>query len=661
MQLLKSRDYLDAHVSRPTRRSARRLSLQALALVLCVLILAVTAIPTAAFTDLEGSWAKANIEACVARKLLTGYPDGTMKPDNTITSAEAITMLSRLFITDSYTIAEVNRQFGSLVTEIIPSSGPIYARAPLELCFAADVIKEHEVYATGQDAYRADFNKPIKKQVLALFIFRALMPNENTANWQNSIKYFADNASIGELYSPAVAKLYDLKILEGDENRNFSPESYVTRAVAATMLNKAIVWREAKYGSLPVFTFYSTNPSASPSPSVSPSPTPSGAAYKVDGVITKLNDTELVLRGFDGLQRVYPLPLYIPMDFTQPANKPTVFSGYHATLSLNAKDEPVGLLIDNASTWVQGMLATQNLYSQALTLYDSASGESTSFPVVNNAAVSLNGKPDMKLQDVVAGNIALRFVSLRLNVTREAVEIFANDSGVEIRGAVKSIYFDSIGSVDMLSADNVTYRLPFMLNALPRVTRGNAEIRIDRVRAGYSGVATVRGGDLMSLALTAQETSVKGSIRGIHRSVSGDSIDVRLANGEERAYPLERGAVIWMGRSEIGISDLHIGDEVQLISFNDIVSEIYLTERTTASEKLNGKLVITDYRTGEMALISQENLLYYVNVQSTTTIITSGGTKNLAVTDLRPGQTVTVYGTLRGGSTITASSIVIES
>jgi hypothetical protein len=47
------------------------------------------------FTDISGHWAKSQIEQAIAKGYVTGYPNGTFKPDAPVTRAQFITMLVR--------------------------------------------------------------------------------------------------------------------------------------------------------------------------------------------------------------------------------------------------------------------------------------------------------------------------------------------------------------------------------------------------------------------------------------------------------------------------------------------------------------------------------------------------------------------------------------
>ncbi|WP_245946715.1 S-layer homology domain-containing protein [Paenibacillus cellulosilyticus] len=55
------------------------------------------------FSDLDGHWAKDAIERAAALGIVSGYPDGTFRPKNNVTRAEFTTMITRTFALQSAT------------------------------------------------------------------------------------------------------------------------------------------------------------------------------------------------------------------------------------------------------------------------------------------------------------------------------------------------------------------------------------------------------------------------------------------------------------------------------------------------------------------------------------------------------------------------------
>lgn len=49
------------------------------------------------FSDIESHWARAFIEALAQRKILNGYPNGTFRPDNSVTRAEFAAIIATVF------------------------------------------------------------------------------------------------------------------------------------------------------------------------------------------------------------------------------------------------------------------------------------------------------------------------------------------------------------------------------------------------------------------------------------------------------------------------------------------------------------------------------------------------------------------------------------
>ncbi|MGG1518713.1 S-layer homology domain-containing protein [Paenibacillus oryzisoli] len=52
--------------------------------------------PSTALKDIDSHWAKESIEKLQEAGLISGYEDGTFKPDSTITREEMVVMLSRV-------------------------------------------------------------------------------------------------------------------------------------------------------------------------------------------------------------------------------------------------------------------------------------------------------------------------------------------------------------------------------------------------------------------------------------------------------------------------------------------------------------------------------------------------------------------------------------
>ena len=68
--------------------------------LLCGALIAALLLPAAAadstdgsFSDIQGHWAQEQIEAAVRSGWVNGYPDGTFRPDATVTRAEFVKML----------------------------------------------------------------------------------------------------------------------------------------------------------------------------------------------------------------------------------------------------------------------------------------------------------------------------------------------------------------------------------------------------------------------------------------------------------------------------------------------------------------------------------------------------------------------------------------
>ena len=84
------------------------------ALLLALTLLAalpVTAL-AAEYTDLAGHWSEPYITELTELGYLTGYTDGTVKPDKTITACEALALLSRFYRPSDEAVQLIHEDYG---------------------------------------------------------------------------------------------------------------------------------------------------------------------------------------------------------------------------------------------------------------------------------------------------------------------------------------------------------------------------------------------------------------------------------------------------------------------------------------------------------------------------------------------------------------------
>ena len=117
-----------------------------LSLLLAVLVAASlpTAVLAAEYTDLEGHWSEPYITELTDLGYLTGYTDGTVRPDRTITACEALTLLSRFYSPDDAVVELVHDDYGEFVeTYVDPSLS--WAYDEIALCLAAGILSQNEL------------------------------------------------------------------------------------------------------------------------------------------------------------------------------------------------------------------------------------------------------------------------------------------------------------------------------------------------------------------------------------------------------------------------------------------------------------------------------------------------------------------------------------
>ena len=170
----------------------------------------------AVFSDIAGHWAEDVIEHAVSEGIVSGYPDGTFRPNDTVTRAEfAVMLTSALKLTGE----------GSALTFTDAAKIPSWARKAVQQAVQAGMISGYE-----DGTFRPEAQ--ITRSEMAVMIAAALKLDIKASDTTG----FADDESIPSWSKGAIAKLRELDLMVGYGGNRFNPAAHATRAEAVTIL-----------------------------------------------------------------------------------------------------------------------------------------------------------------------------------------------------------------------------------------------------------------------------------------------------------------------------------------------------------------------------------------------------------------------------------------
>ncbi len=196
----------------------------------CLMVLGTTSAFAAAFNDIEGHWGEAEITSAYEKGIVNGYEDGTFRPDDTVTRAEFVKMLSSVVVT-KLGVNDVPDQFKTEDTWY----SKYYTFAKLYF-LATD--SENAINGINPGVLTAEnASSPIQRWEMA-HMSSSLMVNFLGKNL-TSFPIFSDSAEIEKMpgnipYGIRLAA--DQKIMTGTGNGEFSPYGTGTRAQATAIV-----------------------------------------------------------------------------------------------------------------------------------------------------------------------------------------------------------------------------------------------------------------------------------------------------------------------------------------------------------------------------------------------------------------------------------------
>ncbi len=183
-------------------------------LVLSLIVILSLSIGSFALSDVDGHWAKPYIDDLIAKQAISGYPDGSFKPENTISTAEFTKILVSAL---GYNMG--NAQHGH------------WASNYMDKAYDLDLILSREDEFENYDA-------AITRGMMARMIRRAM-----DERYDGIVKYIPQIKDYNDMYAPnqdAVLIVYRAGIVTGYPDGTFKDQNVATRAEATTMLARLL-------------------------------------------------------------------------------------------------------------------------------------------------------------------------------------------------------------------------------------------------------------------------------------------------------------------------------------------------------------------------------------------------------------------------------------
>lgn len=518
-------------------------------LLALVMVLTATALPASAattFPDIQTHWAKSYIEAMTAAGMFKGYDDGNFKPENQLTTAEALALCARTVGLDSSTTTDISVDyFPELKTLLNNEQSWFYQE--FSICLATGIITStelKELYRTGA------LTKPIEKEDLAVYLIRAMQLGPMADRLTSYPLSFDDASSISEEAKPSVYLLHVYGIVEGDQFNDFSPKLNVTRAVMATMLTRAIAYMQA-HGTtpdLPEYTDYAFRQGVISS------------AIESNGVIQLSLNSDLTGAAIGTVSLSANVTIYENnMETTSSALK----SGRHARVCLDSTGTPFAVRV---SSELEVFTATVNgIDDKNVAVTADGTGRILTMDRFTQVQIGNKTTGDSSIVDSGA-NYTTAVCKLDDQGRLVAIQFTGGTSTVEgiLSSYTKASTTSASATLQLIGFDGVTRTYTIPSGAAVTVD-GLSDDLSNTLKDSYVILRVLdEDGSVQSASVDTKSNYVQGVIQSVDSSDETITI-TRLSNDRRATYDVTSAAVITYDGVSTRLRDLDKNDFVTIL------------------------------------------------------------------------------------------------
>ena len=590
-------------------------------------------INAATFTDITDHWGKSYIERVAKNGIVSGYEDGTFKPDNNVTVLESIVMMSRLYDIDKDIKKEIIDEYKPSLKNMPNVLYNEWALDYLALAIELNIVTEQAL----KDMFtRKTIFADAEREEVAVLLTKAMGLNDEAKSLKTYVLPFKDSDEITPSARPYIYLMYEKKIMLGDDNKNIKPEAKITRAEIATLLDKAYDYIEDNDVFPNLDKYEPTTTEEGIISEISEGRSESYIYIKnergVESIVKINKDTEITVNG-----RI--------REFSDLKKDMIV------TCKINADRLALEVRADTSKDVVRGTIYYVAYVSPAsITIYDQDRDRVT-YSIDKDVDVYHDGK-------------ATELKQLKKN--DEVTLLLDNNKVYQINSISRIKHYDGvITSIDYNYPIKVTIKTDgdvektFVFTSDVEVTRNDKDSSFDQVRVGDEVTVTTEYDEMIAINTVAKEAELSGVIREILIAPQS-KIKIADEDGNVTQYSVSNNVIITIGNRNVSIYDLRLGYNVNVNTSGDEIVTMEVSEIETA-KSFSGKIIFINEKD---RLIMMQNVtsngkteLIHLRITNNTKIFdTSGATKYFK--DLKEGENILSFAVPQGGEYVAASIMI---
>lgn len=577
------------------------------------------------FSDLEDTkydWARANIEKMAEKGYITGYDDGTFRPDQNITKLECIALFARAMGSADSANADILSKAHDTYDDLIKKYYLTWGQDEIVYMLYKGVLTKSDL-----DTYIKDvMNEPMKRYEAAIIITKA-MGGEEAAKAEVAIDLeYADINEVPKNSMQYVNYVTKQGIMTGMDGNKFAPLSPVLRSQMATMLSRVVDKTAYEY---------------------------------VEGKLTAVDMEKktISVRGKDGKTTEYAYT-----DDTQFKIQGIATQVTDMLLDVNVNvtiSKGTALSVDATSSTpdekITGRYQGYQLTSAGTVLKIKPNGSTTvsQYTCTEGMSVLYEGSP----------------ATLRSFTTDDLMTIEVEDGKVISVTGQKKTQSISAAKVDKVNIDDeltmtITHALPeyngmtYPVSNSVTVMKNGLPSDMSALYPGDSVDLTLEYGEIKRVVATSATRSYEGTIQSI--SIATEASMVVRINGEDKEFVVPNGVSITVNNQEGTLYDFRVGDYVTITTESGAITKI-VSNGTTASEgKIAGTVTSVNTSFGFIKVLKEGSDVaetVFCKNNNVTVVTSKGVTKS--VSDIKVGNKVDTRCVLSNGA-YTAKLIIID-